>query len=451
MNNFGFLNLMNPQIVRAKDVDKKYLNDKYFVEIPAFFGYDNILSCSIYLYINDKLIKTHEGNELYSLISTLSDDLQNILRGSKDYVLGEDYFISETFFEYCLQHSDIDDNSNNSTSSGNSSSNNDSSSFDDDDVIQLDPHTFYIIVGRDIITAINLRNHNREWIEQQRKSNIDELTEQQLQENEYQTFEEKFKAKYVLPDYIDYYSNNTVAQNTVAWYDLSNTNNKDMANIDYFYNKNVDRYFSDESIYNIPKTFFNIILKYAVPQNYYNNINNQIYNLVMKYYANNETDDTTSALKLILGTLFTTQQSQINCGCDAVTSSNLNTSNCIDNYMSAMFEYLKKMLADTEYYYDWFFIPIDGKCPMPNDTMIDLLILLLNSLLDMNLNMSFTKQQNHCACPTVNVDESACNRAIIENYIHVLQWVKNNDIDANANKIKIYGTQFAELFPKLLF
>ena len=145
MNNFGFLNLMNPQIVRAKDVDKKYLNDKYFVEIPAFFGYDNILSCSIYLYINDKLIKTHEGNELYSLISTLSDDLQNILKGSKDYVLGEDYFISETFFEYCLQYSDIDDSSNSSTSSDNSNNNNDSSSFDDDDVMQLDPHTFYII------------------------------------------------------------------------------------------------------------------------------------------------------------------------------------------------------------------------------------------------------------------------------------------------------------------
>ena len=40
---------------------------------------------------------------------------------------------------------------------------------------------------------------------------------------------------------------------------------------------------------------------------------------------------------------------------------------------------------------------------------------------------------------------------IIENYIKVLNWVKNNQIDENKNKIYIYGKQFAEIFPLLSF
>ena len=69
---------------------------------------------------------------------------------------------------------------------------------------------------------------------------VDELSGSTLiSEEDYASYEEMFKAKYVLPDYINYYSNNTVAQNTNAWYDLSGTNNKDVANIDYFYYKNL--------------------------------------------------------------------------------------------------------------------------------------------------------------------------------------------------------------------
>ena len=50
----------------------------------------------------------------------------------------------------------------------------------------------------------------------------------------------------------------------------------------------------------------------------------------------------------------------------------------------------------------------------------------------------------------VNVDNCSYY-TIIENYIKVLNWVKNNQIDENKNKIYIYGKQFAEIFPLLSF
>lgn len=461
MNNFNFLSLINPQIAKAKDVGKEFLNEKYFIEIPAFFGYDTVLSCSLYLYINDKLVPTHPGNELYELINDMQEKITCILKGSDKYKLGEDYFVSESFFEYCLQYFDDMNNSSTNITSSDSSDSSNSDSIDDTSdgsstnfppIIEYDDNTYYIIVGPRIITEINNQLYGEDVVNEHRQDTLDELSGSTLiSEEDYASYEEMFKAKYVLPDYINYYSNNTVAQNTNAWYDLSGTNNKDVANIDYFYYKNQDMIFSEDELRNLVGTFFTIILTHAVAQNYYTNINNQIYNLVMNYYKNNATDTASQAINLILGTMFTTQQQTVNCGCDAQQASNINTSTCLENYQNAMAEYLKKMLGDTQYYYDWFFIPIDGKCPMSNDVMIDLLITLLSLFLQLDLNLSFTNESNHCMCPSVNVDESACNRAIIESYIKVLRWVKNNDIDANANKIKIYGTQFGELLPKLVF
>ena len=171
----------------------------------------------------------------------------------------------------------------------------------------------------------------------------------------------------------------------------------------------------------------------------------------MRYFANGGNDEITSALKLILGSMYSTSRQTINCGCDSANDTTLNTSSCPDIYVSALHEYLKKMLGDDEYYHDWFFIPVDGKCPMPNDVMIDLLIELLTLFLSMNFDLSFNKNNNHCVCPGIDTSDSICNRTTIENYIKVLNYVKNNDIDANTNKIKIYGEQFAELLPKLVF
>ena len=114
MNNFKFLNLLNPQIAKSKNVGKPLFDDKYFVEIPAVVGYDKLLSCSLYLYINEKLLPSHEGNELYDFINSIRYGITNILLGTDDYKIGKDYFISESLFEYCLEYTEFDDSSDSS-------------------------------------------------------------------------------------------------------------------------------------------------------------------------------------------------------------------------------------------------------------------------------------------------------------------------------------------------
>ena len=49
------------------------------------------------------------------------------------------------------------------------------------------------------------------------------------------------------------------------------------------------------------------------------------------------------------------------------------------------------------------------------------------------------------------IDEDDCNHKILEQYLKVLGYAVTNTIDANVNKIKVYGGQFAELLPYLIF
>ena len=58
----------------------------------------------------------------------------------------------------------------------------------------------------------------------------------------------------------------------------------------------------------------------------------------------------------------------------------------------------------------------------------------------------------NCECPSpMTFTENACNYNIIQNYMKILDWIFNEQIDMNVNKIKIYGGQFAELLPNLQF
>ena len=110
---------------------------------------------------------------------------------------------------------------------------------------------------------------------------------------------------------------------------------------------------------------------------------------------------------------------------------------------------------------------------IPDEELIDNLIELLTEFLNANYDLSNLKGcKSACNCGHskkyfsnkttgdcadimnngigVNVDNCSYY-TIIENYIKALNWVKNNQIDENKNKIYVYGKQFAEIFPLLNF
>ena len=65
--------------------------------------------------------------------------------------------------------------------------------------------------------------------------------------------------------------------------------------------------------------------------------------------------------------------------------------------------------------------------------------------------MSFNTNKTHCGCSKLSTDNGNCNYNILDNYIRVLNWIKECQIEEHTNQIKIYGEQFAELLPKLQF
>ena len=86
--------------------------------------------------------------------------------------------------------------------------------------------------------------------------------------------------------------------------------------------------------------------------------------------------------------------------------------------------------------------------------MIDSLIDLLTEYVDSNLgggqfnpNRGYDIFNHMNCCSDCSGDDTYKN--IILHYIEVLKAVKNNDIDANKNMIRIYGEEFAGILPYL--
>jgi hypothetical protein len=131
------------------------------------------------------------------------------------------------------------------------------------------------------------------------------------------------------------------------------------------------------------------------------------------------------------------------------------------------------MLSDTDFYCCWMFMnneELDES--YPNELLIDSLIILLEEFLSLGLDLSnlgststsacncghskkyngYKNTNNDCSDLLNNDNGLGCaNNSIITNYIKVLKWVKNNEIEENRNKIYLYGKQFAEIFPLLNF
>ena len=182
----------------------------------------------------------------------------------------------------------------------------------------------------------------------------------------------------------------------------------------------------------------------------------KIYVKVIDYYRNFKTDNAATSIALILNSLYgTSSDSTVKCGCNSdLSEATYNTSTCSELYASAMETYLKQMLSDHQFYTDWFMIDTENNVDgvIPNEILIGLLVELIKEFLKLEHSLIFkTHTNNNCECPVVDYDEDDCNHKILEQYLKVLGYAVTNTIDANVNKIKVYGGQFAELLPYLIF
>jgi len=235
--------------------------------------------------------------------------------------------------------------------------------------------------------------------------------------------------------------------------------------------------FTEDELYSFYQTFFTIINDQTTDDIDYTNILNVAYKRVIEYFMNGMNDAGLENINIILNTVAfdyndTDKYSNSTCGSCAnqmgISSSSSTSSSstingltdysslsCVDKYKEAMKMWLIKMLSSIEFYNEWFFIEESENNYMPNETLIDNLILLLNDFKALNLDLTFSKSfRTHCNCEELlsgKTLEAEKNEKIIDDYIKVLNWIKNCEIEENTNKIKIYGELFAELLPYLSF
>ena len=238
------------------------------------------------------------------------------------------------------------------------------------------------------------------------------------------------------------------------------------SNFRYFQNKNESietNQYSEDELDNLYSTFCKIILdQTTITDSQLSETTNNIYRRVLEYYKGFMSDCASAGISVILGTSFSSlpeyaKTNSCGCGGKSTTSTSLSqatsTESCASLYSNAMTEYLKKMLGDTEFYKDWMWIDNNDHY-FSNDGLIDNLITLLEEFEAIGYDLSFTESRPiyWCNCGnTIGSDADNCNHETIQNYIKVLNWVKNGQIDENTNKIRVYGGKFAELLPKLIF
>ena len=295
----------------------------------------------------------------------------------------------------------------------------------------------------------------------------------------------------ILPNYFDEYENEYNIND--SWTSLINTN-YDLDNIDYFIFKNklLNFEFNEDELLNLNSTFMKLIQDNTTFTDY-NIGTNAIYKAVIDFYANGQYDDATILMNTIFNGVLSTTTTTSTCGCStqstcassiASGSAGINTgtevipvdiASCIDKYKAAMYQWLIQMLSDTDFYCCWMFINDEELNEVePNEVLLDKLIKLLEEFLALGLDLSNLSGTSTSACgcghskkynvSTLNNPNKDCsdllnnvgiagcsNYNIILNYIKVLNWIKNNEIEENKNKIYIYGKQFAEIFPLLNF
>lgn len=175
-----------------------------------------------------------------------------------------------------------------------------------------------------------------------------------------------------------------------------------------------------------------------------------LYKAVLDYFSAAQNDETINKINLVLGTTYSGQQintASSYCNCKGSSNASM-TDSCSTLYSNAMLEHLKMMLADPEFYCSWMFNDSAVK-----SELIGYLKYLILRLKDMGFTLSTGDYGFSCPCPNANanatIDEK--NYKILDNYIKVLDFVSQCNIKPNINKIKLWGSQFGELLPKLYF
>lgn len=559
MNNFNFLNIINPQIAYTINSGIEEYDNKYMVCIPAFIGYDENIACSLFLTINEKLLSGSSNDSLEKLFNDMLNDPGILLDGYEDFKLGEDYFLSESLYDWLMYtypepeiiesadirptslsflnkksrnkyeekititntgdvailpnintdnlHEYVTVTNNNIIQPGHGndiivkyypeSGGVHNCSFD----IELNNNTttvqivanavdefhefrwpkgYVILHGIDVNMLLNLNKYNKyivgeilteEYLNELRDDYNNNkcprnlrptLDKPEIPDEEVEDSSDDEQLPFVMNDYIIFNPDLTPRQDLDCYKWLFDINIKDMRNLEWFYMKNryvISETFTEDELCNIPNTFFKIIYKYGTIQNP-NTVKNQIYDIVSKYFMNGKTDSLYRGLQLLLETMVSTSSStnKLNCGCADLNSNNVNGDNlqsCADLYQQSMYEWLKNMLSDPEYYKDWFFTIFTAMCPEPNVPMIDLLIKLLEEFLRLNYDSMIkigdkTMYMHDHFCCDRKTETNTAIRSAIENYIKLLNIVKNNEIDGNINKIKVWGAAFAEILPNLV-
>lgn len=262
----------------------------------------------------------------------------------------------------------------------------------------------------------------------------------------------------ILPNYLN--KNGEISENFVEL----DCREKDYSNIEYYYNKNklAANTYSEEQLNDFYATFASTILEYtqiddetrATPKN-------QVYELVLKYFANHQTDATSVALNLILNTPYANLTNG-NCGCAKTSCSGSNSSitgssetqSCYDIYIAALKNYIKTMLGDTDFYNDWFTILMPNGEYITNDTLIDALETLIHEFIALGYDLSNLGKKNSkavsCGCSNISYSSTA-DYSVLLNYLNILDWLRNCNMQYNLNKTKIYGEKLGEIFPYLQF
>ena len=262
----------------------------------------------------------------------------------------------------------------------------------------------------------------------------------------------------ILPNYLN--KNGEISEHFVEL----DCREKDYSNIEYYYNKNklAANTYSEEQLNDFYATFASTILEYtqiddetkATPKN-------QVYELVLKYFANHQTDATSVALNLILNTPYANLTNG-NCGCaktgcsgnNSIITGSSETQSCYDIYIAALKNYIKTMLGDTDFYNDWFTILMPNGEYITNDTLIDALETLIHEFIALGYDLSNVGKKNSkaisCGCSNISYSSTA-DYSVLLNYLNILDWLRNCNMQYNLNKTKIYGEKLGEIFPYLQF
>lgn len=392
MNNLQLSININPNIVLYKD--------RYYLVISNILGYQNNPAYALFVLINDKVMQNDNDMQifLHSLQGSDLGEISNIIAEGIDeeFILGTDYFVSYSLWNYLM-------------------------TYDNDTKFKL------------LSSKVN---------------------------------------DYRYPDYLDTQYNRI---NTEVYGDIQDTNIRYF----YLYNKIQDFEFTKEELDNFASTFCNIILEETTLTNI-TDTTNLIYKYVLEFYANKGKDNTSVILDLIFSnTSLLAYNSPANSCCTVNSStagnsgsnntntpnilsqqSSIDTTTCKEKYEQAMFLYLIQMLSDPDFYCDWFYVysDLDSNISQPNLPMIDKLKKLFEQFKELGYTLSWDKITTKCGCKTNSsslLDKinkvSADNYTILDNYYKVLEYAENKEICNNKNKIKVYGTAFANILPYMYF